>query len=366
MATGASVGFIAIWPIANAVKTENRWLLSNPLLFFGTILLGFMLAFISSVAVHEVGHVIAGKIAGFRFVFLIFWPVQIRRKGQSGLMIRPLIRSGVGLGGLAGMVPVAGLDLRKAYHQMLWGGPLASLILGLTGMAMAMLLGFGSSLVGSIFWLAGVLSLGLFLITMIPSTAGGYLSDGAAIRLLRRGSVDDSAGFVALLELSSMLGNNMRPGQLSGASLSLLLNMDEANPLYFRGQYFGFLHAADLGDLPRARLHMSTLTQNLPKIPLLMHANYRLYDALLSALEGDLDIAQTKFNKFKSGNKGLVEPGDILMVDAILDHAQGLYESAKTKALIAIRQFDESMIPESHAFAKQMLQPVLTKSPSST
>lgn len=359
LAVGACIGFLGIWPFANVIKTEHRYHLAVPLLFIGEILAGFLIAFISSVAVHELGHVIAGKLSGFRFAFLAFWPIQICRKGSSNFKIRLLFKGGVGLGGLTGMVPVAGLDLRKVYLQMLIGGPLASFLTGLAGISIAFLLGFGSSLAGSVFWLTGLISLWLFLKSMFPNTAGGYLSDGAAIRLLRTGTVDEIATLVALLEVSSQLGTNHRPSQINNASIDILSKMDKQNPMYFRGQYFCFLYAADRLDLPTARMHMLNLTRNLSKIPLLLRANYLLQDAMLSTIEGDHVLAREKLNRVQAGHKGLVEPGDILAVEALIFYAISDYVTAKTKAQSAIWHFNQSMIPEAHAFAKHLLQPML-------
>ena len=137
------IGIASAWPISHAMNANH---LNHPLIYFVLLIGGNILAFVLAVALHELGHVVAGLRAGFRFAFMMFWPVQIRRKGECGLSIRLMFKAGLGLGGIAGMVPFPGLDLQKSYLTMIWGGPLASLLWSLTAISMAFLTGFPSSI----------------------------------------------------------------------------------------------------------------------------------------------------------------------------------------------------------------------------
>ena len=343
---GGLVGFGSAWPITSAMKAND---LTHPLIYFVWIAGGNILAFVLAVALHEVGHVLAGLRAGFHFAFMMFWPVQIRRKGERGLSIRPMFNSGLGLGGIAGMVPIPGLDLRKAYLTMLWGGPLASLLWGVASISIALLTGFPSSVPGSIFWLMGIISLLVFVTSIIPRSVAGYLTDGAAIKLLSRGKPEQVEIYVAALELSSEVATGKRPSECNPLPLNTLLRVEPDDQMFARGRYFGFLAAADSGDLEKARSYMTELISGINKTPILVRASYQIMDAWLHAREGKTEEAR---QLLKISQGGLVEKCDQVMVEAVILAAEGKHDEASILAKTVPELIAGSMIPDAHAFTR--------------
>lgn len=346
LSIGGLIGFASVWPIAHSIKANQ---LTNPLIYFGLIMSGYLLAFVLGVAIHELGHVLAGLRAGFRFAYMMFWPVQIRRKGERSLSIRPMFKSGLGLGGIAGMAPISGLDLRKAYLTMLWGGPLASLLWGAVAISIALLAGLTSSILGSYFWLMGIISLFIFMTSIIPRSVAGYLTDGAAIKLLSRGKAEQVEIYVASLELSSEVASGKRPSECNSFSLNTLLRAEPDDQMFARGRYFGFLTAADSGDLEKARSYMNELMSGLNKTPVLVRASYQIMDAWLHAREGKTEEAR-RLLKLSQG--GLVEKCDQVMVEAVILAAEGKHEEASNLARTVPELIAGSMIPDAYAFTR--------------
>jgi hypothetical protein len=346
LSIGGLIGFASVWPIAHSIKANQ---LTNPLIYFGLIMSGYLLAFVLGVAMHELGHILAGLRAGFRFAYMMFWPVQIRRKGERSLSIRPMFKSGLGLGGIAGMAPISGLDLRKAYLTMLWGGPLASLLWGAVAISISLLAGLTSSIVGSYFWLMGIISLFVFMISIIPRSVAGYLTDGAAIKLLSRGKAEQVEIYVASLELSSEVASGKRPSECNSFSLNTLLRAEPDDQMFARGRYFGFLTAADSGDLEKARSYMNELMSGLNKTPVLVRASYQIMDAWLHAREGKTEEAR-RLLKLSQG--GLVEKCDQVMVEAVILAAEGKHEEASNLARTVPELITGSMIPDAYAFTR--------------
>lgn len=353
MSIGAATGYAAIMPLALAVKSNHRWILNSAPIFFGLILGVLIGGFILSVALHELGHVVAGKVAGFRFVFMLFWPVQITRKGENGLRVKLRFRTGLGLGGMAGMVPKDGLDLRKAYLTLLAGGPLASLLVSVVTGAIAISLGLGKSLPGSIFWIIGLTSLLLFFLTIVPSNAGGYLSDGAAIMLLKSGKPEAVGRYIALLEMASALATGKRPAEFDKGRLQTLLKADPTEPIFFQARHLSFLHAADNGDLLAARRFSNEIQQHLEKSPVLFRPKYNLDSAWLFAREGEPEKAR---KLLEQNNGGLVEPCELRLIEAEIALAEGKTDDARRLAHETIALIDQSMIPNAHAFTKHRIQ----------
>lgn len=356
VAFAGGMTYLAIWPLANAVKYHHRWIFQYPGLFPLMLIGGLLLAFIISVAVHEVGHVVAGKLAGFRFAFLLAWPIQVRRRGDGGFAVRPMFKSGLGMGGMAGMAPVKCDNLRQGYLKLLRGGPIASLGLGLIALLIAFTAGVGSSVTGGSFWMLGVISLLLFVICIIPRVSAGYLTDGAAIRLLSSGDVEKVDVYVAALEISTEIMAGTRPMDLMPELLQRLLKAGADDPMWHRGLYFNFLSAADRGDLKSARVQMDRILADPAKIPLLVRTNYQVYHAWLLAREGKSDEARAQLQQARGG---VVEPCCRAMVEATILMAEGKPAEAAALAKSVPGLIQKSMLPEAQAFTRfqaEMLQ----------
>jgi hypothetical protein len=136
------------------------------------------------IVLHELGHVAAGLLSGFRFYLFVIGPLRI--VNDNGRLRVHYNRFGTSWGGLAGCAPVT--DLPNMRSRMLWfaaGGPLFSLLGGLIVFpAYSVAVSHPAlSLIGIV--LGGVSFL-LAVVTLIPNRLSGWVSDGARIRMLLR------------------------------------------------------------------------------------------------------------------------------------------------------------------------------------
>lgn len=356
MSVGACYGYAAIMPLAKTADSTDRWLLATGPLFILLIFVNFLGGFIVSVALHELGHVVAGKLAGFRFAFMIFWPVQIHKSGEKALRIRFRTRTGLGLGGLAGMVPQAGSDFRKAYMKMIAGGPLASLLSFCVFTSVAISLGLGRNLIGSVLWNIGLTSLLLFVSSILPRKTAGYLSDGAILQLMRWGDEKAVQRYLVLFEMASKIASGTRPAAIAPEGLTVLADLEPAEPSFFNARHLAFLHAADTGNLAAARGFINEIQQNLAQAPLLFRSKYNLDEAWLLAREGHTEKAR---ELLKVNQNGLVEPCEIRLVEAEIALAEGKPEDARRIALESLALIDQSMTPSAHAFARHRIKQII-------
>jgi hypothetical protein len=150
---------------------------SQSIVFALLVVLLYMLC----VAVHELGHVLCGRLAEFRLLLYIVGPLRIDRT-PTGMRVG-FNRSVMLSGGLAALVPVGLHDLRRRAIIMVAGGPLASLMLGAQFLALyqatsPLLLrpeaAFAAKLLGLSILVIGGASLLIGLLTLVPARSGGF------------------------------------------------------------------------------------------------------------------------------------------------------------------------------------------------
>jgi hypothetical protein len=146
------------------------------LLGFG---LGFAAANLAAVAVHELGHVLAGVAAGFRFSSLRVGRLEIHRGFRLARYRGSGAGSGGWLGGWANLVPIWSESLRWRALIMIAAGPAANLLsalaVGLAPLAMGTFSGF-------FLIFSAILGLG----NLVPMRNRAVLSDGRRILMLLR------------------------------------------------------------------------------------------------------------------------------------------------------------------------------------
>jgi hypothetical protein len=134
------------------------------------------------VLIHELGHLAGGALAGFKPALLIVGPLKLSfLGGRAQLGLNRSLNLG---GGLASALPPSDRGLRRGMLLMVLGGPLASLLAGLLALA---LLQVTAGLAAAMAFLASIVSLAVFTLTLLPMRAGGFSTDGARVLMLLRG-----------------------------------------------------------------------------------------------------------------------------------------------------------------------------------
>ncbi len=188
-------------------------LLLLPLTFFTVILL------------HELGHLFGGLVRGMRFLLLIVGPLRLRQT-VSGLRLDWFLNSGT-FGGLAAALPDPQRPIRGQLLPLIVGGPLASLLL--TVLAVWLSTWIDGRWSAHLLILGGLSAL-IFIVTALPTRAGGFLSDGRqCIELLRGGAAVEQRAMIMAAYAQSLSG--VRPRDRDPAPLARALALAGDEPL---------------------------------------------------------------------------------------------------------------------------------------
>lgn len=166
------------------------------------LILFFIIGFLLSSFVHEIGHMVMALILGWRFNFIVFGPLKLSKE-ENSTKIKVSIEKDITLwGGIASTIPNKPGDAGiNDFRKILVAGPLLSVLLG-----MLLLLAF--SKVDSILILmiaSESLGMGLISILPIPMRTGFMYTDGYRYWRLIRNDVsrmEEEALFnLSILEL---------------------------------------------------------------------------------------------------------------------------------------------------------------------
>lgn len=138
-----------------------------------TVMIGGLIAAAwLAITLHELGHVMMGKLAGFEFITFITGPVQVE-KTEKGIVLKEN-RNWASIGGLAYMIPPLVKKDEMIHKQILYsaGGPVFSLFFALAGLILYYQVHHDFLMFFSL------MNAGIFVATMIPSGKGGSGSDG--------------------------------------------------------------------------------------------------------------------------------------------------------------------------------------------
>lgn len=219
------------------------------------LILGSFALMAIALAAHELGHLRGGRLAGFRFMLFIAGPLKVVRESDG---VRVRLNKAVPLyGGMASALPVDDRDLPRRIAVMIAGGPLASLALGAVSATLAVWLNgvFRAAEPGSILtlfaFMLGLLSMAIFLVTIIPGRTSGFDTDGAQwLDVLRGGHRAELRGLMAALSAASADG--ARPRAWNATQLERLLNLRDGKPDDVMVNLFGYYHFLDAGKPGRA------------------------------------------------------------------------------------------------------------------
>ncbi|SDD33995.1 hypothetical protein SAMN05421663_109100 [Terribacillus halophilus] len=135
-----------------------------------------------AIALHELGHVIGGKLMGMNFGYVVAGPFHIE-KGKKGIRLRENRNWGL-IGGVALMLPTPGHTedrLRKDLSVMTISGPIMSSSLCVLFLAM-----WHFSTI-EFFAFCSMLHGGILVATILPLPNGDFQTDGSAFyRLIRQ------------------------------------------------------------------------------------------------------------------------------------------------------------------------------------
>jgi hypothetical protein len=185
-------------------------------------------------AVHELGHLAAGLIQGFRFELFVVGLLGIKRT-QKGISI--YLNKNVGMmGGIAATVPTTNSDTNKRkFGWVVLAGPITSLVFAIVCFALLPI----SNTTFQWFWLiAGACSFSLCLATTLPTKSGVFFTDRARFqRLISKGKAGESEEALLSIIAQTTIDNSSKNIALRHART---LQNDEEAFMRFWGYYYEY------------------------------------------------------------------------------------------------------------------------------
>jgi hypothetical protein len=138
------------------------------IMMIGIVIIAFLV-----LAAHELGHLIAGLMNGFRVELFVVGPLGIKRENDQ---VKIYLNKNIGYyGGLVATSPIDDhSDNAKKFAQVLLAGPIASVLFAMVFFAIAF---FAGKPLGIIFYAGGLISIAIFFATTIPSKTGMFFTD---------------------------------------------------------------------------------------------------------------------------------------------------------------------------------------------
>ncbi len=267
------------------------------LILLGTCLSSLLLVLL----VHELGHLTGGLLVGFRAFLLIVGPIRLERASRGW---RVALNTNMALfGGLAGSAPTDGRHLARRTAVMVAGGPMVSLLVGI-GAAVALVAldllpldrdtPFSSVL--SVFGLlcVGGTSAAIGVVTLMPLTTSGFLSDGARLlRLICGGPVATSDAAIQAIVGASLSG--VRPRDWDPQLLQAACALVDGSVFEFTAWQLAQMHAADAGKTEESLYQLRQLLPHIDRMPASLTAAIHLDAARQFAIAGAVAEARAQF-----------------------------------------------------------------------
>jgi len=226
-------------------------------IFIGSIVLCPFIA----IFIHELGHLLAGLIQGFKLQLFVVAFLGIKRVDDK---IEFYFNKELQFfGGIAATSPLQiSKNLKKQFAFILIAGPLFSLIFGIL---LILLFNLTDSVFNSSIGITGVISIGLFFATTLPNKSGVFFTDRKRMQRLldngRTGEIESS-----FIKASSQLLIDSHYKNISMEDLKMIQS-DEEPIIQFWGHYYEFKHFEDIGNEEMALTIKSKLYHHKEIVP---------------------------------------------------------------------------------------------------
>lgn len=257
-----------------------------------------------AIFVHELGHLVAGQIAGFRFLSLAMGPLEIRRDaGKLRFARAPL------LGGVAGyvrMVPGPTDRLDRRLRLYILGGPIASLLYAFLAYGLFLAARPWSARgapIGAYFGYLAALCLLVMALAIVPgallpfTTRSGTPTDMKMLFQLSS-STPEQARMVAYFQHMKEVHGNVRPREWTRSFLDGSRFPEDGSDAHVRALLMLYYHSLDQGDLGAARSFVDLALPHAEKLRKgsLVRESVLLESAFLAAwYDRDLETAQLRW-----------------------------------------------------------------------
>jgi hypothetical protein len=215
-----------------------------------------------AILLHELGHLLAGLIQGFKLQLFVVAFLGIKRVDDK--VVFYFNKDLQFFGGIAATSPQKITNyLKKQFAYILIAGPLSSLNFGLLFL---FLFKTTDSIFNSSIGIIGIISSGLFLATTLPSKSGVFFTDRKRMqRLLDKGRVGEIE--YSFLKTTSQLLIDAHYKNISLEDLKIIQSDDEPI-IQFWGYYYEFKYFEEIGNQDMTltiKNHLNNYKEQIPK-----------------------------------------------------------------------------------------------------
>ncbi|TVR67736.1 MAG: M50 family peptidase [Gemmatimonadales bacterium] len=266
------------------------------------LLFAVFFGLLASVAIHEMGHAVGGRLVGFRLVLLSVGPFQLRRTSAG---LRFGLNDDWRLLAMEVSLPKDDGNLRRRLMFAFAAGPAANLLTLLLIVAAYWSFDLRQySLEGVVGgdpvlpWYLTILAfqLGAFsligtVVNAVPLTDSGILSDGGRIRMLGRGG-PEADRMMAALFLAGAVGGGVRPRDWRREWIDAATALQDGSPDEASACALAYYWALDRGEIDEAENYLRRAAAAASDVPILARSLAAEAAFFAARHRGDIDTAR--------------------------------------------------------------------------
>jgi len=224
------------------------------------ILLAIPISFYLTIIIHELGHVLGGLIMGNDFMFMTAGPFKLSKEEGS---LQFSLNKHINLsGGLAMTLPtkVEGFKLRR--FVVIFGGPFFSLLSSICCLCIYFFA--WPHLSGNIqvfVILFGLISLLIFIITIIPQNINGMMTDGYQLLMILKDD-DKAKKYADMLHLTALNQQGKSPSEYPQLILDKYADSPIENPMDLAFKQFEYYRDLAEGNIVKAGEKIKVIESN--------------------------------------------------------------------------------------------------------
>ncbi len=259
LAVGAAVGYgIGHYMAGSPIDFKDK-----PSLW--AVLLSIPIAFYLCIIIHELGHIIGGLIMGNEFIFVMAGPLKVsKEEGKLKFELNKHINLS---GGLAMTLPkkVEGFRLRR--FIVIFGGPFFSLLSAIGCFLLYSFMWPSLSGNGQVFVLLfGLLSVLIFIITIIPQNVNGMMTDGYQLLLLFKND-KKAEKYADMLHLTALNQQGKSPSEYPLSILDKYQDKKIDSPMDLAMHQFRYYKELANENTDQAQYHIDIVESNASIYP---------------------------------------------------------------------------------------------------
>jgi len=323
MAAGAVVGYLggAYFLNDGAESTPIDWL------ELVGIILVLLVSFFLVILIHELGHVFGGLIMGNEFSMMIVGPLKLQKEdGKYHLEFNQNVAMA---GGLALTLPTKVEGFKKRRAVVIGGGPFASLVLAIIAYLLFINMPNGySKLLTTLLIGSGMLSAMIFVMTIIPMKAGGFMSDGMQLLMTFRGDAK-AKQYANFMHLFALDNKGVLPKDLPETLFTTEQDKPIQDSFDLAFQQYLYYRAIDENDLAKAANLIQKMEAKIDLYPANFHPDVQADWVIFYSLIQPNEDKVNQLLKEMDGKKPTMSKVFLHAFEAVVAFTNGDMEKAK-------------------------------------